>query len=227
MKNCQRPDYSGELRKHLVEVPEAIYRCGGIRIFGRRIKSIVFTTDLAIIRNCNADAVLAVYPFTPQPIITQALMLAAETPVFCGVGGGTTRGRRVVELAKHAEFQGAMGVVVNSPTDNEIIREIRQTVDVPIIATVVDGNTDVEARLRAGVSILNVSAAAQTPQVVADIRKKFPQAAILATGGPTDETICATIEAGANAITWTPPSAANLFKDLMSKYRQGLPRENP
>ncbi|WP_314856038.1 hypothetical protein [Stomatobaculum longum] len=32
---------------------------------GRRFKSPVFTTDLAIIRNCDADAVFAVYPFTP------------------------------------------------------------------------------------------------------------------------------------------------------------------
>ena len=105
MKAEQTPDFSGELRKHLVKVPETIYLCRGMRIFGRRIKSIIFTTDLAIIRNSNADAVLAVYPFTPQPVITHSLMLAADTPVFCGVGGGTTTGQRVVELSKHAEFK--------------------------------------------------------------------------------------------------------------------------
>ena len=215
MKAELTPDFNGELRKHLVKVPESIYLCRGMRIFGRRVKSIIFTTDLAIIRNSNADAVLAVYPFTPQPVITHSLMLAADTPVFCGVGGGTTTGQRVVELSKHAEFQGAMGVVVNSPTENETIRAI-----------VVDENTDIEARLAAGVSILNVSAAARTPQVVAHIREQYPDVAILATGGPDDKSIRDTIEAGANSITWTPPSAANLFKGLMTKYRQGLPRED-
>ena len=45
-------------------------------VFGKRIKSLVFSTDLAIIRNVNADAVFAVYPFTPQPVITQALLMA-------------------------------------------------------------------------------------------------------------------------------------------------------
>ena len=224
MKAEQTPDFSGELRKHLVKVPETIYLCRGMRIFGRRIKSIIFTTDLAIIRNSNADAVLAVYPFTPQPVITHSLMLAADTPVFCGVGGGTTTGQRVVELSKHAEFQGAMGVVVNSPTENETIRAIKQAIDIPIVATVVDESTDIEARLAAGVSILNVSAAARTPQVVAHIRAQYPDVAILATGGPDDKSIRDTIEAGANSITWTPPSAANLFKGLMTKYRQGLPR---
>ena len=75
-------------------------------------------------------------------------------------------------------------------------------------------------------SILNVSAAARTPQVVAHIREQYPDVAILATGGPDDKSIRDTIEAGANSITWTPPSAANLFKGLMTKYRQGLPRED-
>ena len=40
----------------------------------------------------------------------------SDVPVFCGVGGGTTTGKRVVNLAEDAEFQGAMGVVVNAPS---------------------------------------------------------------------------------------------------------------
>ena len=71
------PRYEGELRKHILRVPPIIRECSGIVILGRRIKSIAFTTDLCIVRNMDADAVLAVYPFTPQPIITQALLLAA------------------------------------------------------------------------------------------------------------------------------------------------------
>lgn len=226
MKAEQTPDFSGELRKHLVKVPETIYLCRGMRIFGRRIKSIIFTTDLAIIRNSNADAVLAVYPFTPQPVITHSLMLAADTPVFCGVGGGTTTPIAPWNSACLDSSTTRWPVVVNSPTENETIRAIKQAIDIPIVATVVDESTDIEARLAAGVSILNVSAAARTPQVVAHIRAQYPDVAILATGGPDDKSIRDTIEAGANSITWTPPSAANLFKGLMTKYRQGLPRED-
>ena len=68
------PVYEGELRKHSIQVPRCISECSGIRIFGRRIKSLVFSTDVAIIKNINADAVIAVYPFTPQPAITQAIL---------------------------------------------------------------------------------------------------------------------------------------------------------
>ena len=96
----------GTLRKFALRVPEVIYQCSGIMVFGKRIKSLVFSTDLSIIKNVNADAIIAVYPFTPQPIITQALLLAADIPVFAGVGGGLTQGQRVVNLAMFAEMQG-------------------------------------------------------------------------------------------------------------------------
>jgi glycosyltransferase involved in cell wall biosynthesis len=43
---------------------------------------------------------------------------------------------------------------------------------------------------------------------------------IIASGGGKPETILATIEAGANAITYTPPTAQELFKRMMSKYRE-------
>ena len=79
-------EIKGYLRDFRIDVPQVIYDCPGIKIFGRVIKSIVFSTDVSIIRNCNADAVIAVYPFTPQPVITQAVMLAADCPVFVGVG---------------------------------------------------------------------------------------------------------------------------------------------
>ncbi len=213
------PEYSGELRSHMIKIPECIRKCSGIAIFGRRIKSIVFTTDVAVIRNINADAVIAVYPFTPQPIITHALMLAADLPVFCGVGGGTTTGARVVQLASDAEFQGAMGVVVNSPTPNTTIEDMRKVLDIPIIVTVVSEHDDLEGRLTAGAAIFNISAAAKTPDLVRKVRRDFPKAPIIATGGPTEETIEETIEAGANAISWTPPTTGELFKTMMERYR--------
>ena len=68
------PSYSGKLRNHMLMVPECINECSGIRIFGRTIKSFVFSTDVATIASVNADAVIAVYPFTPQPRIVRAVI---------------------------------------------------------------------------------------------------------------------------------------------------------
>ncbi len=221
MNDQKIPEVKGYLRNFMLHVPEPIYKCSGIRIFGRRIKSVLFSTDVSIIRNTNADAVIAVYPFTPQPVITQAVTIAADVPVFAGVGGGLTQGTRVVNLALHAEFQGAIGVVVNAPTSNEVIRQLKETIDIPVVVTVASADTDIAARLEAGADILNVSAAGKTVEVVRKIRAEFPDVPIIATGGPTDETITATVEAGANAITWTPPSNGEVFKDIMEAYRRG------
>ncbi len=216
------PEIKGNLRSHIIELPLAIRESSGILIFGKRIKSIVFTTDVAIIRNTNADAVIAVYPFTPQPVITHSLMEVADVPVFCGVGGGITTGLRVVNLALDAEFQGAIGVVVNTPTSNEIIKEIRKTVDIPIVVTVVSEKEDFKSRIEAGVTIFNVSGADRTVNIVKKIRKEFPEVPIIATGGPSEETIRATINAGANAITFTPPTTAEIFSQIMDKYRDTI-----
>ena len=50
----------GTLRKFALRVPEVIYQCSGIMIFGKRIKSLVFSTDLSLIKNVKADAIIAV-----------------------------------------------------------------------------------------------------------------------------------------------------------------------
>ena len=162
----------GTLRKFALRVPECIYKCSGIIVFGKRIKSLVFSTDLSIIRNVNADAIMAVYPFTPQPVITQALLTAA---------------------------------------------------DIPVVVTVARKETDFEARLKAGADIFNVSAAADTPDLVRRIKDAHPDVPVIATGGPTEESIMQTIAAGANAITWTPPSNGEVFRDIMAAYREGKP----
>lgn len=216
------PKYSGTLRSHSLNVPDAIRKCSGISIFGRRIKSIVFSTDVAIIKNINADAVIAVYPFTPQPAISQAIISVSDAPVFVGVGGGVTSGERSVRLAWEAENQGAYGVVVNAPIRPEVIREIKEHIDIPLIATVVSENQDIDSRILAGADILNISAASKTPALVTYIRQKYPDIAIIATGGPTEESILATIAAGANAITYTPPTNGELFAISMEKYRHSF-----
>ncbi|MDT8716951.1 hydrolase [Clostridium sp. 19966] len=213
------PRIKGTLRNHVVEVPSVIRNCSGIEIFGKRIKSLLFSTDVALIRNNNADAIIAVYPFTPQPLITQAIVMAADVPVFCGVGGRITQGKRVVNLAMDAEFKGAMGVVVNAPTSNEVVSRVRATIDIPIIVTVVSENEDIAERVKSGATILNVSGGRDTARIVRSIRGEFSELPIIATGGTTDESINETIQAGANAITFTPPTSASIMCELMEKYR--------
>ena len=187
---------------------------------GRRVKSLVFTTDLAIIRNCDADAVFAVYPFTPQSAISHALINGSYIPVFCGCGGGTTKGLRTLSLAQDAEGQSAMGIVLNAPISDLNLLAVTKVVDIPVIITVVSEETDIAARLASGASILNVAAGPGTAALVQKIRRNFPEVPIIASGGNTEESIQATIAAGANAITFTPPSTAELFKSMMAKYRE-------
>ena len=201
------------------QLPLSCYQASGIVVNGRRIKSLVFTTDLAIIRNCDADAVFAVYPFTPQSAISHALINGSYIPVFCGCGG-TTKGLRTLSLAQDAEGQSAMGIVLNAPISDLNLLAVTKVVDIPVIITVVSEETDIAARLASGASILNVAAGPGTAALVQKIRRNFPEVPIIASGGNTEESIQATIAAGANAITFTPPSTAELFKSMMAKYRE-------
>ena len=216
----QVPSYTGTLRNHSLTIPACVSECSGIRIFGRRIKSLAFSTDVAIIKNINADAIIAVYPFTPQAGITQAIIGVSDVPVFVGVGGGLTKGQRSAQIAAFAEHQGAFGVVCNSFMDEDTIRMIKETVEIPVVYTVVSEKIDLERKLATGLDFINVSGADRTPQIVAEIRQRYPELPIIATGGPTEDSIRATIQAGANAITYTPPSNGQLFAKDMRRYRQ-------
>ncbi|HZK42281.1 MAG TPA: hydrolase, partial [Clostridia bacterium] len=84
------PEITTQLRTDVIQMPGVIAEATGIRIHGRRIKSILFSTDVAQIINHNADAVMAVYPFTPHPAVSNAIISISAVPVFVGVGGGTT-----------------------------------------------------------------------------------------------------------------------------------------
>lgn len=215
------PEITTDLRSDIIKVPESIYAAPGINFLGIRIKSILFTTDVSLLRNHNADSVIAVYPFTPQLSIMQAIIEASSVPVFTGVGGGLTTGRRAEVLALQAELMGAYGVVVNAPMLNDTIKGITTAIDIPLIATIVDYSDDFMGKIHAGARVLNVSGGKNTPELVGRIRKKigkeFP---IIATGGNNDEAIYQTIEAGANAITYTPPTAAEIFRGIMTSYRE-------
>lgn len=214
------PSVMSDLRQDIVQMPKVIKECSGIRIYGRRIRSILFTTDVSIIANHDADAILAVYPFTPIPAIIKSIMIVASVPVLAGVGGGLTTGVRSANMSLLSESEGAYAVVVNGPTTVETIEEINKVIDIPIIYTVVSDKSDIKSRIEAGIDILNVSCGVETPKVVEKIRKEYPDFPIMATGGPTEECIRQVIAAGANAITYTAPSNGELFKGKMEKYRK-------
>ena len=214
------PELTSNLRNNYVSIPSIISKASGIRIFGKRLKSFIFTTDVAIIKNTNADAVIAVYPFTPQPAITQAILSVSDIPVLCGVGGGLTHGKRSANIALHAEFQGAIGAILNSPAPDETIRYVKDSIDIPVVVTIVSELTDIQSKIDAGADILNVSGGAETANIVRKIREKFPMIPIIATGAPTEESILESIEAGANSITYTPPTNGQLFKHKMHEYRE-------
>ena len=122
MEKNHAPNIESSLRHGILKMPPEAYAASGIIVNGRRIKTFLFSTDIAIIRNCDADAVFAVYSFTPQSAISEAIIKSAFIPVFCGVGGGTTQGLRTVTLAKDVEAQGAVGVVLNAPVSDLNVR---------------------------------------------------------------------------------------------------------
>ena len=82
-------------------------------------------------------------------------------------------------LAKDVESQGAMGVILNAPITNLNLIAVSAAVDIPVIITVTHIDTDISARLEAGASILNIACAGRTPEVVAHIRKHFPDVPII------------------------------------------------
>ena len=112
-------------------------------------------------------------------------------------------------------------MVLNAPTSDDVIRQIKKVVDIPVVITVVSAHTDIGSRLEAGADFLNVSGAAATPEIVAEI-SRWSKVPTIAPGGPTEESILRTIQAGANAITYTPPSNGVLFARIMNQHRKAL-----
>lgn len=204
----------------VLAVPDVIRQAPGIVVQGRKIRSLVFSTDLAVICHCDADAVLAVYPFTCQPAITQALVAASQRPVFNGVGGSITQGERCVEAALHSEMSGVAAVVVNTSIPADTIEALVEKVAVPVCVTACAADNVVRRQIAAGASLVNVAAGGRTPEVVAALRREYPDLPIIATGGASDDSIRVTIEAGADAVSWTPPAIADLERDVMEKARR-------
>lgn len=211
---------SAREQETMLAVPPVVRQAPGIAVAGRRIRSLVFSTDLAVICHCDADAVLAVYPFTCQPAITSALVAASQRPVFNGVGGSITQGERCVEAALHSEMCGVASVVVNASIPVETIETLVSRVGLPVTVTACEADGVVRRQIEAGASLVNVAAGRRTPEVVARLRGAYPDLPLLATGGSSDASIEATLAAGADAISWTPPAIADLERVVMEKARR-------
>ena len=78
----------------------------------------------------------------------------------------------------------------------------------------------------AGAKVVNVAAGKDTPAVVEKVRERFPEIPIIASGGKDAASIRSTIDAGADAITWVPPTMQQLQRELMDVNRaEGQPTE--
>ena len=93
--------------------------------------------DVAVLANCDADAILAVYPWTPNTRILQAVATVANVPILAGIGGGLTKGLRAATIGAFAEESGAQAVVLNAPTPIETLINVNRVVDVPTLYTIV------------------------------------------------------------------------------------------
>lgn len=214
------PEVVSPLRSSIIEMPDIIRKASGIVIYGKRIKSIVYSLDVSLIANTDADAILCVYPFTPNTQILNAVSLVAKAPILVGVGGGLTQGERSARLASHAEENNATAIVLNGPVTVETTEMVRQYVDIPIIYTVIDKSRELQPYIDAGVNIFNISGGKDTVELVKWVREQYPDMPIIASGGKTDESIEATINAGANAITYTAYGMMEqYFHEKMETYR--------
>lgn len=204
--------------------PEIINEsCKGILIGTEYLKSFLFSTDMALIENNDADAILAVYPFPPSAKIIKTLIDFSDKPVICGVGGGITKGKKSLEMAIYAEKIGAAGIIVNIPFENKDLKKLKEKIAIPIIASVTTADYSfLKSKIDAGVNAFHVTGGMHTNTILKDIVIKFPGFPIMATGGNSLSSIEETITAGSAAIVLSPPSNKDLFKNIMKKYRNNF-----
>lgn len=210
------------LQKKALSTPSMIQqKCEGLSIGNQQVKSLIFSTDMALIENNDADAVLAVYPFAPSPKLMKTLIGFSDKPVICGVGGGTTKGKKSLEMAMFAQDAGACGVIVNIPFENRDVERMRKNISIPIVASIASSEkTVLQNRINAGIDIFHVTSGKSTSEIVKGICSLFPQISIMATGGNNFGSIEASINSGAKAIVLSPPSNKDLFRSVMEKYRK-------
>lgn len=215
------PKVSSPLRQSIIKMPEIIREASGISLYGKRIKSIVYSLDVALLANMDADAILCVYPFTPNTQILKAVATVATVPILAGIGGGLTGGERSARLGMLAEENHAKAVVLNGPTDLDTIKMVNDYVDIPIIYTVISKDIPLKPYIDNGVKMLNVAGGAKTLELVSWVRDQYPEFPIMASGGRSDEDILKTIKCGANAITYTTAGLSEkYFHEKMEIYRK-------
>jgi hypothetical protein len=95
-------------------------------------------------------------------------------------------------------------------------------VELTAIVTVVNDRTEFKARVEAGADIFNVAAGPDTPELVRKIERNY-RISFDRYRRSHRGIIRETIQAGANAISWTPPPTASLFKESMAAYREDKP----
>jgi len=205
-----------------LSVPSFVDDCEGIDLDGSRIKSLLFSTDMALIENSNADAVLAVYPFSPSPEIMKSLIDFSKKPVICGIGGGITKGKAALKMAQTAEQLGAKAIIVNQPFPNHDIKILKANIRIPVISSVSTSNFDFRRRINAGIDYLHIAAGAASSQIIEHLKYHLPGFPVIATGGSNLNDIKKTVQAGAKAIVLSPPSSKELFRNIMDTYRKGI-----
>lgn len=196
--------------------------CPGIILKGEKIKSILFSTDLALIENNDSDAVLAVYPFAPSVNIMKTLINFSEKPVICGIGGGITQGNTALQMAIEAEKLGAAAVIVNQPFKNKDIRKIKKYISIPLISSISSLDINFKKRIEAGVSILHITGGLNTSLIIEYIKEHHPEIPYICTGGKSIGHLKTAISNGTHAVVLTPPSNGDLFKNIMQNYRHGI-----
>lgn len=113
-----------------------------------------------------------------------------------------------------------MGVVLNAPVSNLNLLAVSKAVDIPVIITVIDEATDIGQRIASGcVDSQRSRGGANTPAIVRKIRTGVPRFSDYCHRRQQAGHIAATVAAGANAITFTPPSAPGTVQSDDDRYR--------
>lgn len=201
------------------QIPNIIEESPGIMLGEDWVKSVLLSTDLSFIQNLSADAVMIVNPFDKSNELDRVIIEFAHKPVICDIGGGLLREERSVRLATGAFEAGASAIVLTKPTPPEIVARIRDEIDGPLVYTVMFDAEDITALHQAGVDIFNISTGELTVETVATVRGLVPDSVIMANGGPHDSTINETINVGAEAIVFSPPTATEMLRSIFDDYR--------
>lgn len=215
--SLEQQDYLLSANKY--SIPKSIEESPGITLGGSLIKSVLLSTDLSFIQNLSADAIMIINPFEKSNELDRVVIEFAGRPVICDIGGGLLREERSIRLAKGAFEAGASAIVITKPTPPAIVARIKDEIDGPLIYTVMFEAEDIGALHQAGVDIFNVSTGEYTAETVANIRELLPNSVIMANGGPHDSTIKATVEMGAEAIVFNPPTATEMLRSIFDNYR--------